>query len=171
MDDFTVLEEKFVFENGCNYLHVMQVGEPVDLATVIAQKVPMQSQDWTLDNQYQEGRTIVRHHLEIFFPYRDVVRVRLPEWRDDSVFLKGVFWRRTDKSRMSAIIQDAADLFWGHYDKAPEWMFTQKLPKNAPSFLVLDGTCQGAQIMLRECDWMPRGCIIVCEHPDFGRPV
>jgi hypothetical protein len=161
MPEYTVLDERFVFESGMTYLHVVQVGEPVDLADVICAKVPTHCQDFTLENSYQEGKTIIRHHLEMFYPYRGPVRVRSQV--EAETLLRGVLWRRTDRSRMSALIQEAADLFWGNYDQAPALALVKRLPKNAPNRMTLGGTCQGAEISLLAAEWVPSGCIVVCE--------
>jgi hypothetical protein len=161
MPEYTVLDERFVFESGTMYLHVVQVGQPVDLADVICAKVPTHCQDFTLENSYQEGKTIIRHHIEMYYPYRGPVQVR--SQADAETLLRGVMWRRTDRSRMSALIQAAADLFWGNYDLAPGLALVKRLPKNAPETMKLGGACQGAEIALRAADWVPIGCIVVCE--------
>ena len=153
---FTVLEEKFVFEMGMVYLHVMQVHQPIDLADVVVAKVPTHCQDFVLDNVYEEGKSIVRYHVEIFYPYRGQVRLRA-----ESGFAPGILWRRTDRSRMRALIQDAAELYWGNYDSSPERVLVRKLPAQAPSALELSGILQGKNVGLYQEAWVPQACVIV----------
>jgi hypothetical protein len=163
MNQTALLEKRFEFGSGLNYLHLMQVGTPVDLATVVEEHVPGQCRDWLLDVDWEEGKLIKRYHLELWYPFRDVIRVRPQVWDgDESCLVQGVFWRRTGQERMSTIIQDAADLYWGHYDSAPTKAVVQALPKNAPERMELKGACEGSNIPIFARTWMPRACVIVC---------
>jgi hypothetical protein len=163
MNDVVVLDQRFEFGSGLNYLHLVQVGQPVDVAAVVDEYVPGQCRDWFLDVDSEEGKLIKRHHLELWYPYRDVIRVRPLVWDgDESRLINGVFWRRTGQERMSAIIQDAADLYWGHFDAAPSMAIVQQLPKNAPERMELQGACEGVSIPILAREWMPRASVIVC---------
>jgi hypothetical protein len=163
MNDTVILEKRFEFGQGLNYLHLVRVGQPVDLAAALEEHVPSHCRDWYLDIDAVEGKLIQRHHLELWWPYRDVIRVRPWVWDgNESDLYNGVFWRRTGRERMRNIIQDAADLYWGNYDAAPHMAVVQELPKNAPERMDLGGTCEGINIPILAREWMPRAAVIVC---------
>ena len=160
-NDYTVLENRFIFASGLQYLHVMRVGEPVDVETVLRERVPGQSRDWYVDLQpYEEGQALKRYHLELFYPYRGGLRLLTDGEKPGLVH--GIFWRRTGRERMSVIIQDAADAYWARYDAIPSMALVQSRPKNAPEKMTLGGCCQGVEIVIREAAWMPKACVIVC---------
>jgi hypothetical protein len=161
-DDFEVLESSFDYWSGLNRLKVMRVGAPVDVDIVIEKVVPQHCRDWVLDSgEYSEGKTITRHYIDIYYPYRDLINVQPHEW--DGKFeslVPGCFWRRTDKSRISQLIQNAADLYWGTFD-CPPLLAVLPVSVKAPIEMVLSGCCDGQKISIRNATWMPKACVIV----------
>ncbi len=165
----TVLDDEFVFESGLKRVRVMRVGEPIDVADAIAAFVPAHCQDWVLDLEpTQEGKIVVRHHLEFFYPYRDLVAVRPQGWdgKDTSGLVYGIFWRRTGRERMSQVITDAADAYWGRFDCAPKVALIAPMPK-APVTMTLGGCCDGAMVSIAQMTWMPRAAVVVCGQVDW----
>jgi hypothetical protein len=164
MSEYTLLENRFEYEKGLQYLQVLRIGAPVDLADIVAQFVPLQSQDWILDfGESCEGKTIQRHKLEIYYPYRDAIRLRPQGWTgDESELVAAIFWRRTGRERLSAIIQDAADTYWARYDAFPGAAFVPGSSKNIPEQMTLHGCCEGIEIPIRAAAWLPRASVIVC---------
>ncbi len=164
---FDVLDEKFIFASGLVQLRVMSVGAPVVVDDVITSRVPAHCRDFVLDfGERVDGDKIQRHYLDLMYPYRDVVRVQPRGWSGDPASLiPGCFWRRTDNSRISTLIQAAADHFWGSFDMAPVIALVPVSVK-APASMVLDGCCEGQQIAIRVADWLPRACVLVAARDD-----
>lgn len=167
MADFDVLDEKFVFASGLVHLQVMSVGKPVVVEDVVAKRIPNHCQDFVLEfGERVEGDKIQRHYLEIAYPYRDLINVQPRGWDGEfGSLIPGCFWRRTDKSRISALIQNAADHFWGAFDQAPVIALVPPSVKS-PDSMVLGGCCEGQKIVIRVADWLPRACIVVAGRED-----
>lgn len=153
-----------IFENSVKRLQLMSVGGPVDVVAAIQELVPGQCRDEAVaGNETQEGKALVRHYVELVYPVREAVRLQPgPGWKGDERALDAVMWKRSGLARWSQVIQDAADTFWGYYDRPPKLALLQELPKNAPKVLTLSGTCEGQKVTLAAESWVPRGCVIVC---------
>lgn len=162
MSDMVVVAQNFLFEQGLNYLHLAQSGQPVDLSAAVQQYIPLHCQQGYVARNGLE-RTKQLYHLELMWPYRDVVRVRPWQWAgDESALCNGVFWRRGGRERMREVIQAAADLYWGYFDAAPCLVVAQNLPTGAPERVELGGACGAVSVPMLAREWMPRAAVLVC---------
>ena len=165
--NFDLIDKTFVFSSGLVHLQVMSVGAPVVVDEVVARHVPAHCRDFVLDfGERVEGDKIQRHYLQVVYPYRDLINVQPRGWTgDQTTLIPGCFWRRTDNSRISTLIQAASDHFWGSFDQAPVIALVPNSVK-APERMKLFGTCEGVELSIKVADWLPKACIVVAGRED-----
>lgn len=98
-------------------------------------------------------------YLEVMWPCREAVSIRCEGWPCAKPM---VLWKLASGERVSDALKKALGVYAERFKSFPAYAFMKKLPKTIENGFEAEDMC------LFEAEWVPAGCIAICEGEHYG---